>query len=536
MPAGLLLPEDVGPADAVRVLGFLNTVANASELADTVGFSEGPSIGRVVAAAILAQRSNGPFLTLDDLMAVTGVTHARFTEIVMALSGARPPAKAAARTIQIRPSAERLLLGQRIGLVAQVLDTAGRGVEGVEVTCVTTWGTLTARSGTDLQRGASAKLVTEPGGLIRLTIDPPIFPPLSDLARAMLEVELSHLAAASAGEAKIADALASFAEHYRAEAAEPLRTAVDRVFACFPAEALTPEVGWTVVPITLIAFAGGEAADTVGLATLPVRSWLAAFLAALRASVAGDRRTDGALANLRLERTSGDLLARGIFAAQEAFAGLDRGVLGQKFGDEIAGDAVGRFLNEGAARIDRVALVDAVRAGGASAAAIKGGGFAVFDAIGAVRDVEEAAGVKVRLTAGIARDVAALDARIAQVESDRLADRTALEARIGQIDANQVTKTDLAALDTRIGRIEADRITKEDLTALETRLDQRVADDITAATGGLRNELGVRIDAKADLGTVSGLQRSVSGLQAETKAIDNRIDAVDRRVTALSRR
>src|SRR5262245_19917536 len=116
MAAGLLLPEDVGPADAARVLGFLNTVANASALSNAVGFSEGQAVAQFVASAILARRTVAPFATLQDLFAVTGVTPARFTEIVMALSGARPPARGAAQVVRIRPFTPQPLLGQGIGL------------------------------------------------------------------------------------------------------------------------------------------------------------------------------------------------------------------------------------------------------------------------------------------------------------------------------------------------------------------------------------------------------------------------------------
>jgi len=129
--AGLILPEDVGPADAARVLAFLHEVADASVLSDTVGFSEGPTVGRLVSQAIITRRADRPFATLDDLLAVTSVTQARFTEIVMALSGARPPAKSGARVVQIRPFTDRPLLGQEIGLTVQLLDAAGHGMAGV---------------------------------------------------------------------------------------------------------------------------------------------------------------------------------------------------------------------------------------------------------------------------------------------------------------------------------------------------------------------------------------------------------------------
>jgi len=324
--------------------------------------------------------------------------------------------------------------------------------------------------------------------------------------------------------------------------------------------------------VTLIAFAGGEAADAVGLATVPMRSWLAAFLAALRASIAGDRRLDDALTNLPLERTAGDLLARGIFGAQEALAGLEAGVLGKRFGDEVAGDGVSRFLDRNTARIDEPAMVVAARAAGASAAAITGGGFAVFDAIGAVRDLEDTAGrlnltavvdgrlglLEQRLdvvesakadrtmidtlTANLARDTAALDSRIRQVEAARVTDRglidtltanvgrdiTTLNDRIGRIESVRIA--DRAALESMIGAVETGKAAKAELTALETRLAQRIATDV----GAVRNELGTRIDAKADLTGLTSVQRSLTGLQAASESIDRKVSTLDMRVTTIA--
>jgi hypothetical protein len=63
------------------------------------------------------------------------------------------------------------------------MDPSGACVAGVALTCVSTWGTLTARAGLAEQHGASAALVTEPGGLLRLRLDPPIVPALSPDAR-----------------------------------------------------------------------------------------------------------------------------------------------------------------------------------------------------------------------------------------------------------------------------------------------------------------------------------------------------------------
>ncbi len=605
MAAGLLLPQDVGLVDARRVLDFLNRVADAATLVAMVGFSEGAAVGDLIAKALLERRGAGSFRTLDEVLAVTGVTVARFTEIVVALSGARPSARLPAGSVAVRTSVTRPVLGQRIPLIVQALDSVGRGVAGIEITCVATWGTLTARSDLERQRGTSARLITDPGGVITLTLETPIAQTLSDLAIAMLESELSHLAA-STGPDAVARALVAFADHYRAEAADALREAVDAVFASYPAEALVAEVGWSVIPATVIAFAGTGSAATVGLVTVPVRNWLGAFLAALRASIAGDRRIDLALTEVPLEGATGAVLARDIYGVQNALSGLERGVLGQKFGAEVAGDRISRFLDVNAEKINQAALVDASRIAGASASAIMTGGFAVFDTIGSIQRVGDTVGFNATaldglnaqigaldrrisaaevekaditaidaLGAQVARDTTTLEGRIAalgasqvtradlvmltsridQLEATRLtrADLTDLDGRIGRLETTavsradinslgarvsrmeeaQVTRADLAVLVTRVNRLETGEVTRAELTALETRLTERTASEIGVATHGLRTDLNARIDAKADAGAVTSLQRSVSGLQTQATQITTRLDTVDTRVTGL---
>lgn len=622
MEAGLLLPQDVGPVDATRVLDFLNRVADAATLIAMVGFSEGSAVADLVARALLERRTIGPFRVLDDVLAVTGVTVARFTEIVTALSGARPAARAPAGSVVVQTSVTRPVLGQRIPLVVQALDPVGRGIPGIEITCVATWGTLAARSGLERQRGSSALLVTDPGGVITLTLETPIAQALPDRVSAVLEAELSRLAAAT-GPGATARALAAFADHYRAEAAVVLREAVDAVFASYPAEALVAEVGWSVIPATVIAFAGSGSAATVGILTIPVRNWLAAFLAALRASVADDRRMDLALDNIPLDGTTGAVLARDLYGVQAALGGLERGVLGQKFGAEVAGDRVSRFLDVNAEKISQAALVDASRVAGASASAIMTGGFAVFDTIGSIQRVDDTVGrnatalnglntqvgvldSRISSVAAEKADIAAIDAlgaqfaretatldgritalgasqvtradlvtlvsridqleatrltradliattnRIDQLEATRLtraeldgrlgrlettavtrADLANLGSRLSRIEETQVTRADLSALVTRVNRLESGVVTRAELTALETRLTERTAAEIGVATQGLRTDLNARIDAKADAGAVTSLQRSVSGLQTQATQISTRLDGVDTRVTTL---
>lgn len=597
MAAGLLLPEDVGSTDAARVLAFLNTVTDVMTLAATVGFTEGSVVATIVAQAILDRRKMDPFRTLNDVLAVTGVTPFRFTEIVVALSGARPAAQSPARSITIRSGNESPVLGQGISLVVQLLDGVGRGIAGADITCVTTWGTLTARSGTALQRGPSARLVTEPGGIVRVRLDPPTASPLTDLGRAMLDSELSPLGAADGPEER-AKALKDFADHYRAEAAEPLREAVDTLFRSFPTDVATSNAGWPVTPVTVIAFAGTSTADVVGFMTIPVRDWLGAFLTALRENITADRRVRDALLNIDLERATGAALGRGIFGVQDAISGLDRGELGRRLAAETASIAVGRYLDDSAKVIGDAALIDATRVAGASGAAIMSGGFAVFETIGSVRQVQDAVGLTADLDGRfgtfdqrldlletnkadittvnalddrITRTNTLLDQRITTVAASQvtLTDLRALETRIGTIErsfvttadlsvlasrisgleASQVTRTDIADVTRRLSLLESTQVTRADLVDLNSRigrletgritradldsLEATLSRQITDQVSVARTDLAARLDAKADQSAITVLQRSVSGLQTDTQRLSTRVDNVDTRVTVL---
>ncbi|HEU0221854.1 MAG TPA: hypothetical protein VFR34_06525 [Paracoccaceae bacterium] len=606
--AGLLFPEDVGAADAARVLAFVNEVASADAMADTVGFAEGPGIGRLVAEAILARReAAGPFATLAELDAVTGVNARRFTEIVVALSGARPPREAPAagaaaprgalffRAIRIRPARSELWLGQSVGITLQLVDSSGRGLPGAPVTCIASWGILAGRHGAERQRGPSVALVTGPGGIASLTLSPPLTPPLDPHGRAALEAELARLPDTAATPAAAAAALAALAARYRADGSEALRGAVERLLAAVPAEPAPSHSPWPILPVTLIAVAGAEgaggaidSADAVAVANLRLRVWLGGWLAALRDVIAASDRIVPTLGHLPLDILTGGEIARGVLGAGRAIAGLERGAAGRMLRDVAANAALNRFVAENVGRVAAAALTDVVRAAGASNAAIAGGGFAVFDAIETVQEVQGS--IAGRREVG---DLSVLDGRLGVLEGrlelveETALDRTALdglradilgeaaaldartESRVNagfesrlagfeerfaadvrrQVDAlrDEMRETGgrevLGALELRVreisaelGRLAESQVTREELAALEARLGERVSADVGVAVGGLRGELGARIDAKADAAAVTGLQRSVSGLAAESQRIGQRLDGLDVQVRDLGTR
>ncbi|MFN0114429.1 MAG: hypothetical protein ACKVPY_07120 [Paracoccaceae bacterium] len=528
MPAGLLRPEEVASADALRVLAYVNSVADAAALAETVGFSEGGDTGRKIAAAVLARRAEaGPFPTREAILGVTGVNPARFTEIVVALSGARP-APAGGR-LRLFPDTPSPWFGQRVSVVGQLLDDSGRGMPGVPVICLASSGILSTSVGLQTQSGRSVSLTSGSSGIIRFELAPDLSPPLPPDASTVLQAELSRLDPAAETAGAAAKDLAAFVTSYRSESSDTLRQAVDRLFDAVPADPADPFSPWPVIPIALIALVGpGERTETVAVTMLRVRNWLGGFLDALEAAVTDDRRIADALAVLDVEAATGERLARGIVGAAEAFAGLERGVVGTRIRDRVTGAAVGRFVEGVVPAVKADALVDAVRATGASNAAIAGGGFAVFEAIRSVQRVQGALGVKAG-TGVLDGRVDLLDGRFSALEA-RAADRTSLAALATKL---AVVEDRQGTLGGRLDRIETGALSRADLAALEARVLEGMRAEFGTAITGLRSDLSRRIDSKADAQTVVGLQRSVDALGTQNRALSNRIDGVDTRLTTI---
>ncbi len=554
MGLGVLLPAEVPPEEAARTLGALNGVAGAAALATLVGFAEGPTVGRAVAEMVLAARPAGGYPDLSTLWGVVGVNAARFTEIVVALSGAVPPrevpapvgpapvaapavagpAIAPGLTLSIEPARRDPWLGQPVPVLARLRDGAGRGVPGVEATFVATWGQLGADGATG--SGPSLRLTGAPGGLYAFRLGPPLGAPLAPDAAAALSAALGALPAAALRARGAADQLSAIAAAYRAEAGVALRAAIDRLLALDPAADGHPDAPWPVQPVTLIGFAGAEGAPpTVGLGSLGLRLWLGAFRAALTEAVAGDGRLDGvlgALAALPPETTGGDL-ARRLLGATRAIAALEPGAAGAVARDGAAQAAIGRFLDRAAPGRSAAVLGDVVRAAGASGAAIKGGGLAVFDAIERVQDVQgsiKGRGGRGTVDAGVVDRLGALEARAV--------DRAVLERFRGDVLAEAGNagraegRAEGAALATRLAAAETALARKVEAEALDARLS--ALDPGGARIAAVEGRLGA-LDAgvAAAGGRIAALDAGLAQLDPRIGALDSRLGQTDARLGAL---
>jgi hypothetical protein len=517
MADSLLRPAEIGPADSERILRFLNAVADTEALAETVGLSDGLAAGRRVAAELIAAR---PFRSLDQVLAVTGVGLVRFTEIAVALSAARPPL--ALDTLRFLPVESSLWLGRNVTVTAQLTNPEGKGVLSRQVTCISSDGIVSARSGLQIQAGSAIRLTPEPGGLVRFTYGPRLWPRLDDAARAALSAELSQLDTSARTPDDTARQIATLASRYRGQGAGALQTAIDRLFETYDMQALSPMAPWPVQPVTLLALTHDDAGQILQAAslTLELRNWLGAFYTALTQQVESDTLLPEALKLLAADAEKGRDLSRQIIQATQGYAALERGVLGRRLRDATTGRTVNDFLDIASRTLKGDAIVNTVRAAGASEAAIASGGFAVFEAIRTVQEAGDTIKPPSRVD-GLSRD----DLLVFDQRLDTLEDST-----VSKTDLSRFQRTITADVDQRFDSFEEETVKKSDLdrlrASLTTEFDGRlksVEDSSLRQTDldRLRVSLSKEFDAK--LKTVDDRQTT----EDRFATVDNRLKNVE---------
>jgi hypothetical protein len=541
LSGGLLRPSDIGAADAERILRFLNAVPDIDALAETVGFSDGLAAGRRVAAELIAAR---PFGSLERILAVTGVGPLRFTEIAVALSAARPPL--ATDVLRFLPVDPVLWLGQTAGLTVQLTNPDGLGVVSRHVTCIASDGVITARSGLQVQTGSAVRIAPEPGGVVRFGYGPLLTPRLDETERAALGAALAQLDTRARTPAEAARDLRALAARYRAEGAGALQAAVDRLFAAYETEGAAARAPWPVRPVTLLALthdADGQVLQAASL-TLELRNWLGAFELALQGEIEADKLLPGALANLAADAEAGRDLSRQIVLATQGFSALERGVLGRRLRDASTARAVNAFLETAAPKLEGDAIVNTVRAAGASEAAIAAGGFGVFEAIRTVQESGDTIKPPAKVVGLSPEALLPLDARIATLEDttvsrDALSQAEArltsdLESRLADLDGRLVGPDDLDRLRRDIGaevdaKLEAGAVTPSDLAQFERRLTADLEDRLAR----LDDDIVTRADLdRVQAALANEFDAKIAGL-VSGREVDSRFEALDARFTKL---
>lgn len=514
MPASVLRPAEIGSTDADRILRFLNGVADATALAETVGFSDGLSAGRRVAAELIAAR---PLRSLDQVLGVTGVSLLRFTEIAIALSAARPPL--AADELRFLPLASPALwLGQTVSIAAQQTNPEGLGIVTRQVTCIASDGVLTARSGPQTQTGTAIRIAPEPGGLVHFSYGPRLMPHLNEAERAALNAELSRLDGSALTPADGEESIKTLAAHYRGQGTRALQNAIDRLFEAYDAPIHARLAPWPVQPVTLLALTHDEAGQVLQAAslTLDLRNWLGAFYTALARQIDNDPLLPKALENLAADAQAGRNLSRKLIQATRGYSALERGALGRRLRDDATGRMVNAFLDRTARTLEGDAVVKTVRAAGASKAAISAGGFAVFDAIRTVQEAEDAIKPTSKLDGLTRDDLKAFDQRLAHLEDSAVTDDVLarFERRL------------TADLDSRVAALENDSVTRSDLDSLRVSLTKDFDAKLEAIDPGARfDERLATIDERlVGLEKSNIRQRDLDQLRTDLRNLESRVD------------
>ena len=519
-----LLPDEVSAKHAREVLDFLNQAPDARTIAEAVEFPRELDVGLRVAQRILNRRAelNG-FRTLDELYAVPYVGPERFTEIVVSLSGARPPrtigAVSRAELAELRESIDQLRsllqqgvqarlwsmqgtiwLGQNATLLAHVLDAAGRPLVDQPVTFTTSWGELSALSGVQTITGNAVTARTNDVGLVELRLRARFQAPLSEAQRIALELAAGRLPVAAASPTAAAAELNDLVRQYRAPASDDLREAVDAAFREYGASAQRAEhrgqalAQWARVPVSIACFVHDEEDDrgqrhlALVTHTMTVRNWLPAFFAAFEHEVASDRHLTGELKRAPTRVDDASAFLNDVFISVRAFVNTERGELGQSIRTRTAQSELQEFFQANVAVLPENVRLGALAGVSDASATIGQGGLPVFKAIDATRrdltgaftfnaDLLEAAiqGVQANLQNVEANLQAQFSGQLAELESG-------LSAQLGA-KANQTSIDTLTATTAALRRdldLKADRTLVD---GLNTRMDRDVGTLITRVNG-----------------------------------------------------
>jgi len=524
-----LLPEEVSANHAREVLDFLNQAPDARTIAEAVEFPRELDVGMRVAQRILNRRAelNG-FRTLDELYAVPYVGPERFTEIVVSLSGARPPrivggvsrAELAEmrRTIDLLRSLVQdgvrarvwslqgsIWLGQSATLLAQVQDAAGRPLVDQPVTLTTTWGELSALSGVQTITGNAVTARTNDVGLVELRLRTRFQAPLSDSQRIALELAAARLPSSAVWPTAAGQELNELVRQYRAPASDDLREAIDAAFREYGSSVQHAEhrgqalAQWGRMAVSISCSVHGEGDDrgqphlAFVTHTMEVRNWLPAFLAAFEHDVAHDRGLSEELRRAPTTSEDAGVFLNDVFISVRAFVNTERGELGQSIRTRAAQDQLQEFFQTSMAALPEKARLTALGGVRDAATTIGQGGLPVFKAIDATR--RDLTGSFTFNTDLLTADLQALQVDLQNMETNL---QTQFDGQLAELESNLSSQ-------------------------IAVKADRAGLDALAATTVALRRDL----DLKADRTIVDGLNTRID---RDLGTLNTRVNGIDARL------
>jgi hypothetical protein len=538
-----LLPEDVSPEHAREVLNFLNNATNAQAIADAVEFPHERDVGVRVAQRIINRRNelNG-LRTLDDLYAVPYVGPERFTEIVVSLSGARPPRGDSGVTTAdladlrrsiddlralLQPAIQARLwslqdtiwLGQNATVLVQINDAIGRALIDQPVTIVTSWGELTALNAIETIWNNTVTARTNDAGMVELRLRPRLQAPISDAQRLAFELAADELPISAPWPTAASSQLSDLVGRYRAPGSDDLREAVDAAFREYGASAEQTQnrgqalARWLQMAVNIVCFVHDDGDErgfrhlALATHTLTVRDWLPAFLATFESGVADDKDLAGELGRAPRDTADANVFLNDVFISVQSYLNTERGELGGTLRTRAAQQQLQKFLQTNVGSLPAEAQVAAASGVYGASRTIGDGGLTLFTAVDTTRRDTK---LNLDLAAGL------LTSRLSTLE------RTAVTAQ--QIDTLraeiQQARTDIQAQISQQLALKADVSVVNGLQAQADALARDIS-QVTTTTTGLQTN-------------VNTLSASVSGLNTQITrdltTLGSRLDGVELRL------
>jgi hypothetical protein len=418
-------PEDVSPADALKVLVFLNSAQTAEQIAEAVEIPGERDVGIRVARRILNRRQElGAFSSLQQVADVPQVGPERFTEIIVtlrALGTTDQPEPAAPQTpllqevralretvealhaalgvrhrATLRLLQDRPFLGQPVNIVATVTDALGTTPQvGVPVTLAATWGRLRFAGDLTVQQGGTVTARTGADGTVRVTLLPPTSEDLWEPQQSALETTLRLLDVGALTPHDTEAGLQEMVRRYRWEANVDLRRAVDVYFRDFRHRLLDTVnyrdymQAWSYFDATVMMFVRGDPSDTAvqGTATLTLlfKDWLGPWLETYLALSESESTLGDDLQRVKERGGEAGALVQGIYGQVRDFVAGQRGLVGEYAGRKVASESLDRFLDS---QLDDLPLDDRI---------------SLFPALKVAADTVDAAGLNVLTAVGQTR-------------------------------------------------------------------------------------------------------------------------------------
>lgn len=542
MSGNYLDPDDVGPEHAKQVLDFLNSAQSAQEIAQRVEIPGELDVGERVAARILARRAElGSFTSLRQIADIPLIGPERFTEIVVTLSGARPPIRieptiadlmaelsylraqigameatfGAPSRVSIESLQPQPYLGEGINIVVQVTNAAGtQPVVDSPVTLVTTWGRLRAVDGTRLREGTSLVTRTDDVGMARALLYPPTTEELLPSQQAALQAALALLP--KTGSPRDAETgLREVARQYRWHGNPELRGAIDIYFRDFGKGLLESVNSWDYLAnwifqeATVIAMVGGAGATEIGAPnsngtqpngngaiptlsvsrssvevsaalTLRVRNWLGAWLEVLQKIADEEARLANDLRAATSTQEAGALLSR-VYLRLNDFVTEQRGVAGVYIGQRLAERTLRDFLETGIAELPTTLQREVLPSLQVASRTVTTAGTQVLAAVGQTRTELKKQIDSKKIDSGI------LDQ---------------LSGRITELDSRMASKVDLQNFESFRGDLRnqlAAKVDQQSFATFQQQIDTRFASKVDqTAFNSFQQQVDTRFATKVD--------------------------------------